>query len=865
MGDINARIPDLSTFDEPVLGVNYRPNPDNGSNSHGHELVSICKNMDLLPLNCLDIGELHFDGGLTYRQGPQWKSQIDWILCSKSCLGHINSFDILNGTQFPSNHAPVTVTLTCSLSSTSILERARLINEESPIRSSTKKTMRFHQIDVNKLLAGLPSPETLFPYDEQSAASLCETITNTLLASCLTAKKQKSGRPLTSPRNALERWANLLEIKDSKVIWQAINWKGNYKPPTNRHDTPSDEDFAKHFHELLNPPDKCQLTAPQTDTYVPVLDDPITPFEVDTALKRLQISKSAGPDGIPPGVLKYLPDDWICLLTFLFNLIFIGSYPKDWCFARFVAIFKKGDPQVPANYRGISILSALSKLYDSILHRRFIQWYQPCPEQAGAQENRGCPEQILCPRLLIDCARKARRTLYIAFIDYAKAYDRVNRQILLQLLANRGCGQRFLQALTDTLSHTANIISSTTFETTGGVRQGGPSSCSLFAMYVDEIVKAINCYGNDGFLGKLHCLLLMDDTAIVASSRQAMQQKLNSLLNASNAINMKIHPEKSQYITVNSADTEPFHLFGQEIKHTRSYTYLGTPISNGTTKQQIQEHIAAKQCHVRKFLSFLSKNADAPFCVKKTVWDSALSSAIYYSAESWLIDDLSIVRLPYLTSAKALLGVRLQTPTDLVYLELGVPSAESMVRKKQLDFIRKTQQASTYAFSPLKQAVDLSTRYCSPMALNLKKLLNTSMDPVHEFSTSVKTRVLAAETSRVTTYKSINPDLTPHAIYGVTSPIPEPYRIALTRFRLSSHYLKIETGRWSRIPREERWCVCREDLQTEEHVLLNCPRTLHIRRQFAMPTTSLNDVMNFKPESMLCKFVFCVLKYFANS
>jgi exonuclease III len=292
MGDINARIPDLSTFDEPVLGVNYRPNPDNGSNSHGHELVSICKNMDLLPLNCLDIGELHFDGGLTYRQGPQWKSQIDWILCSKSCLGHINSFDILNGTQFPSNHAPVTVTLTCSLSSTSILERARLINEESPIRSSTKKTMRFHQIDVNKLLAGLPSPETLFPYDEQSAASLCETITNTLLASCLTAKKQKSGRPLTSPRNALERWANLLEIKDSKVIWQAINWKGNYKPPINRHDTPSDEDFAKHFHELLNPPDKCQLTAPQTDTYVPVLDDPITPFEVDTALKRLQVSKS---------------------------------------------------------------------------------------------------------------------------------------------------------------------------------------------------------------------------------------------------------------------------------------------------------------------------------------------------------------------------------------------------------------------------------------------------------------------------------------------------------------------------------------------------------------------------------------------
>ena len=61
----------------------------------------------------------------------------------------------------------------------------------------------------------------------------------------------------------------------------------------------------------------------------------------------------------------------------LFNIVFDGCYPAQWALAKMCNIFKKGDPLIPANYRGISILDALYKVYDSILAERLNLWFKP--------------------------------------------------------------------------------------------------------------------------------------------------------------------------------------------------------------------------------------------------------------------------------------------------------------------------------------------------------------------------------------------------------------------------------------------------------------------------------------------------------
>ncbi len=119
-----------------------------------------------------------------------------------------------------------------------------------------------------------------------------------------------------------------------------------------------------------------------------------------------------------PAGLKLLPDEWIVQITLLVNMVFFQHYPGLWSMAKMFTIYKKGEKLSTDNYRGISILVALAKVYDAILNRRFVLWYKPDQEQAGGQEGRrGCAEQLLTLCLLIDIARKTKQTLYITFID----------------------------------------------------------------------------------------------------------------------------------------------------------------------------------------------------------------------------------------------------------------------------------------------------------------------------------------------------------------------------------------------------------------------------------------------------------------
>ena len=209
-----------------------------------------------------------------------------------------------------------------------------------------------------------------------------------------------------------------------------------------------------------------------------------------------------------------------------------------------------------------------------------MQWYKLSPEQAGGQKGRGCEEQIVTLRLLLDVARKTRKNLYIAFIDYEKAYDKVDRQKLLEKLKCAGCGSQFLAALAESIRNTVYKFEDLFIHALQGVKQGGPTSCPLFTFFIDETIGVINEFGPDGFLGDLHTLLLMDDKAVLATSKVALHRKLSYLFKSAESLGMKIHPTKSQYIVSGCQDEEPFVFGNIIIENTREYTYLGTKLAH---------------------------------------------------------------------------------------------------------------------------------------------------------------------------------------------------------------------------------------------------------------------------------------------
>ena len=110
----------------------------------------------------------------------------------------------------------------------------------------------------------------------------------------------------------------------------------------------------------------------------------------------------------------------------------------------------------------------------------------------------------------------------------------------------------------------------------------------------------------------------MDDTVVMATSKRMMARKLEILARSAQSIGMEIHPSKSKFMVCGKTDVEPFVLGNVTVAHTDSYIYLGTPITVGSVSSQIALHVENKEPHLRKFTSFLIKNHDAPFKVKKT-------------------------------------------------------------------------------------------------------------------------------------------------------------------------------------------------------------------------------------------------------
>ena len=467
----------------------------------------------------------------------------------------------------------------------------------------------------------------------------------------------------------------------------------------------------------------------------------------------------------------------------------------------------------------------------------------------------------------MDTARKKKLRLYIAFLDYVKAYDSMNRNKLLSMLAAKGCSNVFLQAIGKTISNTISCLGEEEVRATAGVRQGGSTSCSLFTFYVNETITSVNGYGQDRFLENCHVLLFMDDTVVLATSRAAMQDKLDRIYTTASQLELKLHPNKSKYLCINGgSEDRPFKVGDVTIDSTDTYIYLGATITNDNITKQVHTQVTSKLCHARKFSSFLSRNHDAPFSVKQTVWESALFSSVLFDCETWLCKDLSTATKLYNATVKELLGVRIQTPNDLALIELGIPSLPAIVRHKQQFFLRQLKSYSHFAGSPVEFAINSALKARSPMGLLLDQILSDPTDPITMDIDRRKATVLTAQSSRFSSYREFNPDLLVHPMYSKhkdQNGVPEAHRIATTRMRLGSHWLRIETGRWSRLPREQRLCPCGE-IQSESHVLLNCPLAEHLRNQNQdLNFIQLNQLMNCQMKT-LCKFCYLVLNFFSN-
>ena len=878
MGDFNSRVGVPSIANDKGDEYEYEGVCDYTVNGHGRTLLNICNNNELVIANHLKYDTRRLGGNLSYKQKTNWISEIDVCVVKANCIKLIKDLKVLQDVR-GSDHAPLSVTLVVGngtiITDNELKMRSRDLGKSyywQPKYESAKNSLCYKKIDLENFSSELQEkvPPNLDDIVDMDAALYTgyETIIDTAVRSQIQRIED-----LEIWDEDMPRWKRLLDKDDCKTIWKSINWKGKVSNMNEEH--PSDEQFKEHFEELLNPSGNQRTDEPSDENmeelpYIPVLDDPFTINELELAVKDLNKNKSFC--GLCPGLIKALPVSWLFFLLSFLNVVFSGiCYPMLWCYSKLVVLFKSGDRMSCNNYRGISIMDTLAKMYDTMILNRLKLWYNIDKCQAGAQKHRGCVEQITAVRLLCDYAMYKKKKLYILFIDFSKAYDRVPRGKLIKYLMNLGCGKVMVKAIKAMYDCTKNILRSAVINSSVGVRQGAPTSCLLFILYIDRMVRMLkDSIESDGFLGNLHTLLLMDDAVILATSRLMCEKKMKVILKYCQEYGMVINEKKTKFFVINNEECDKRDLVveGVTVKYCNKYLYLGAWLTDsGKVEDVLKLHEANNEAIVNKFSIFCVANSKMPFVYRKKVFDAAVTAAMLYSCESWLAKNLKRLERQYNTMIKCLLGVRKNTSTNLCMIEVRILPFNEIVEKRRLNFL-KSKLSNIDLDEPFHAIYDLCKDANTPGYRLLKKTLDMQpvIDPFEKIANMITEKVYNTNVTKFSTYLSdLNPNMSVHPVYETKKYIPDYQRMSFTRLRLMSHNLRIEKGRWSRTPTELRVCQCDStSIQTERHALLECPLTADLRVKFCILNfRSMSDLLGETENlAILCNFVYEVLRKF---
>lgn len=489
--------------------------------------------------------------------------------------------------------------------------------------------------------------------------------------------------------------------KDGKLFWKEVKQlSGRKKSGISKEVT--DAQWFEHFQQLFNVDvvrqaeregEGGQAGAREvTDDICADLNAVITESEVLEAIRNLKKGKACGSDEVLAEMLKLVADTAVHFLTKLFNILFDqGIYPDEWAKAIIVPIFKKGDPKLTANYRGVSLLSLVSKCYTFVLNKRLVKWTEEhkklTESQAGFRRGYSTVDHIFTLKAVVDkCFAKRGCKLYVCFVDLRQAFDSVQREPLFDVLMQYGMNGKFMKAIVAIYQNVLSCVRiedrmTDFFECPVGVRQGCILSPQIFSLFINEIANSVENGGMHGIqflpgLVELFILLFADDLALLSDTALGLQRQINVLNDACKRLYLNINIDKTKCMVFRKGGflgkNEKWYLNGKLLEVVNEYNYLGFVFTTKMSLKRGVDFLAVKgrraciDCirHVRK-LNDISKS-----CFFK-IFDSQVQSILMYSSEMWGLQRLDNIEKVHTLACKRFLSVPLKVSNKFVYGELG--------------------------------------------------------------------------------------------------------------------------------------------------------------------------------------------------
>jgi hypothetical protein len=281
---------------------------------------------------------------------------------------------------------------------------------------------------------------------------------------------------------------------------------------------------------------------------------------VDRCIRAMKLRKAAGSDNIEAEHLVYSHPLLCSILTMLFNcMIMHGKVPMGFGFGIIVPVIKGNnlDNSVSENYRGITLSSGVSKLFEMCLLELYGDYLKSSELQFGFKKNLGCSHALYVLRSVVEYFNDKGSTVNLCALDLSKAFDKVNHYGLFIMLMRRSVPLEFLNILINWYDLCNAVVRwdnavSRLFHPSCGVRQGGVLSPVLFAMYVDNIIINLLNSGHGCHIGSMFfgCIMYADDLVLLSGSLSDLQAMIDLCNGEISSLDMLINVKKSQIIRI---------------------------------------------------------------------------------------------------------------------------------------------------------------------------------------------------------------------------------------------------------------------------------------------------------------------------
>lgn len=677
-----------------------------------------------------------------------------------------------------------------------------------------------------------------------------------------------------------------------KEYWRLIDELKQSKTKPNESSAVDPSVWFSHFQSLNKLNDKHttrenelreNLTLLEKANCFNELDMHITCAEISKAISKLKSNKSPGLDNISNNMLKFGQSYLLPSLQKMFNTCLSnGIYPSAWAKGYITPIHKSGSTSDPNNYRGITVTSAVGKLFNCILNNRLDTFLESnslitdC--QIGFTKKARTTDHMFILKCIIDkyCQQKHGK-LYACFVDFQKAFDTVIHTGIKIKLLKAGVGTMFYKTIKSMYNNSQSCIRINNHRTDFipvqlGVKQGDHLSPNLFKIFINDLPLYLANSSDPVRLvdREIPCLMYADDLILLSNSSKGLQCKLDILLNYCQDWCLNVNHVKTKVIIFNKAGrliSERFAYGDQIIQCVSNYKYLGIQFNASGTFALAQDELYNKALKAY----FKLKRELIPYnpSVRTSLhlFDHTISPILLYGCEIWgsfnihrprfrngnlpfssIYKDLKCEKL-HLKFCKNILGVHKKATNFAVLSELGRFPLYFNIIITLLNYWHRLESPDCH-FPLLKEAYITSKNLhasnkpswygtISSILENLPELQKSDIQYFkHEIKKSTynyfieqwKEDHIKNIDGKLRTYVNLKTNFGRENYLSLMNNSEQ--RRNLTRLRISCHHLRIESGRYLNIPLSDRTCLhCSSgDIEDESHFLLSCSKFVEQRQ-----------------------------------